>query len=390
VEVQEAKPPGGFQGGALTLRSLLAISTQPPWPPDNGYALRVANLLEHLAPRWSITLIAPQGAPAPLPGVHHVPVALHGSGVTYPWRFDQTSLRATLDRTIAAHRPDRALVWAGAEALWFARADLPRAVVDAIDCNPLEFWRGFLSYRASRQRYRALREIVVATRFARRMVRSFAATVCVGEADARWLRRIGGRRSVHVVPNGVTLPPNASLAEEAMLPTLSFTGTLDYQPNIEAVRYAANAVWPRILAAVPSARFVIAGRSPAPPVLALARLPGIEIAADVPDMTREIGRSWVSIAPMRSGVGIKNKVLEAWACARPVVMTSMATNGLIVPPDHAPLVCRDAEALADAVIRLFSDTDARRRLGQSARANVADHFTWAGAADRIDALLRAD
>jgi len=163
VEVQEAKPPGGFQGGALTLRSLLAISTQPPWPPDNGYALRVANLLEHLAPRWSITLIAPQGAPAPLPGVHHVPVALHGSGVTYPWRFGQTSLRATLHRTIAEHRPDRALVWAGAEALWFARADLPRAVVDAIDCNPLEFWRGFLSYSEPRQRYRALREIVVAT-----------------------------------------------------------------------------------------------------------------------------------------------------------------------------------------------------------------------------------
>ena len=101
-------------------------------------------------------------------------MTLRGRGFTYPWRFDQTELRATLDGAIREARFDRALVWAGAEALWFGRSDLPRAVVDVIDCNPLEFWRGFLSYRDLRQRYRALREIGVATRFARRTVRSFA------------------------------------------------------------------------------------------------------------------------------------------------------------------------------------------------------------------------
>jgi glycosyltransferase involved in cell wall biosynthesis len=91
---------------------------------------------------------------------------------------------------------------------------------------------------------------------------------------------------------------------------------------------------------------------------------------------------------MRSGVGIKNKVLEAWACARPVVMSQMATNGLIVPPDHAELVGDTPNAMADAVISLFNDPEQRHRLGSSARANVATNFTWAGAATRIDALLR--
>ena len=117
-----------------------------------------------------------------------------------------------------------------------------------IDCNPLEFWRGFLSYRDLRQRYRALREIVVATRYARRMVRGYSATVCVGEADARWLRWIGGRDTVHVVPNGVDIPPVDSIAAEAAEPTLSFTGALDYRPNIEAVVFAAGRLaaksWP--------------------------------------------------------------------------------------------------------------------------------------------------
>jgi glycosyltransferase involved in cell wall biosynthesis len=360
----------------------------PPWPARNGYSLRVSHLLDELADRWSITLIAPPSDAVPATIARHVPVTLPGRGVTYPWRFDQTPLRAALDGALREHRPDRALLWPGAETLWFGRDDLPPAVVDIIDCNPLEFWRGFLSYRDLRQRYRALREVAVATRVSRRMVRCYGATLCVGEADAHWLRRIGGRNSVHVVPNGVDIPDPATLVQEATEPTLSFTGALDYQPNIEAVTYAVEAVWPRIAAAVPAARFVIAGRDPAPQVLALANGPSIEIAANVPNMASVIGRSWVSIAPMRSGVGIKNKVLESWACARPVVLTQLATNGLIVPPDHAPLVCQSPDALADAVVRLFNDAPLRHALGASARANVQAHFTWASMAALVDALLR--
>ncbi len=190
------------------------------------------------------------------------------------------------------------------------------------------------------------------------------------------------------MPNGVDIPSSASITAEAAEPTLSFTGALDYQPNVEAVRFAANAIWPRIHKAVPEARFVIAGRNPAPEVRALAGHANIEIAPDVPDMLSILGRSWVSIAPMRSGVGIKNKVLEAWASARPVVLSRLATNGLIVPADDAHLIATRADAMARSVVALFKDADQRRRLGQSARANVQTYFTWAGAAARVDALLR--
>jgi glycosyltransferase involved in cell wall biosynthesis len=233
-----------------------------------------------------------------------------------------------------------------------------------------------------------LRELPVATRYARSTVRSYAATVCVGEADARWLRYIGGRDSVHVVPNGVELPPPDAIPDEAGQPTLCLTGALDYQPNIEAALFAAKAIWPRVCAEMPHARFVIAGRNPVPAILALAGRTSVEIAPDVPDMTGVLGRSWLALAPMLSGVGIKNKVLEAWACARPVVMTPLATNGLIVPDDHRALVADTAEGMAASVVTMLRDAERRRRLGESARRTVQTHFTWAGAAARIDALLR--
>lgn len=371
--------------------SLLGICTLPPWPIRDGYALRVFHILRELARSWTITLIAPEQAELdPLvPDIiaEHVPVRIEGRSVTYPWRFEQSALREAINGALARHRPDRALVWPGAEAQWFGRRDLPEAVMDMIDCNTLEFCRNAMHVSGLRRRAYQLREAATATVYAARTLRHFRATTCVGEQDARWLRPFGPRDRVHVVPNGVELP--ADVPGEDPTPTLSFVGTLNYPPNVDAARYAARAIWPSVRNAIPDARFVIAGRDPVAAVSELARQPGIEIRANVADMADVLGRSWVSIAPMRSGVGIKNKVLEAWACGRPVVLTPLATNGLDLPRGHGALVHARPDGLAASVVTLLTDPGARRAHGQSALASVRANATWAAAAARIDALLRA-
>ena len=215
----------------------------------------------------------------------------------------------------------------------------------------------------------------------------FSATACVGEDDAAWLRWMGPASNVHVVPNGVDLPELKT--PEADSPTLSFVGTLDFQPNIDAVLYAARAIWPLVKEALPTASFVIAGRRPTADIRGLHGQNGISIAADVEDMTAVLRRSWISTAPMRSGVGIKNKVLEAWACARPVVLTPMATNGLVLPEGHTSLVQQSAAGMAAAILLLLRDDARRHVLGQSARAHVEQHCSWRHAAAAIDALLSA-
>jgi glycosyltransferase involved in cell wall biosynthesis len=213
--------------------------------------------------------------------------------------------------------------------------------------------------------------------------------VTVGETDANWLRRIGGRATSHAVPNGVDVGPDDAMPPEAERPTLSFVGTLNYGPNVDAALFAARSVWPLVRRAYPEAQFLIAGRNPVAAVVALDGREGISVLPDVPDMTAVLGRSWVSVAPMRRGVGIKNKVLEAWAAGRPVVMTRLATNGLTLPAGHGDLVCAHAGSLAGAVVGLFGDNLDRRAKGAAARAHVLRHFTWDMAAARIDALLWA-
>ena len=369
--------------------TLLAACTLPPWPVRDGYALRVANLVRELSAAWDITLVCP--GPPPPGTARHVPVALHGAGLAYPWRFGPAPLRAALAAALQAAGPHaRGLAWPGTEAAWCSpppptTPPLPPSVMDMIDCNPLEFWRTLRAPGPLRARARAARELPTSLRWARQAVRGFQATACVGADDARWMRRIGGR-PVAVIPNGVDLPPLATLPDP--LPTAVFAGSLDYAPNMDAVAFLAGAVWPRIRAAVPSARLLVAGRRPGPAITALHGSHGIEVLPDVPDMAAVLGRAWVGLAPMRTGVGLKNKVLETWAAARPCVLTPLATNGLLLPPGHDGLVARDADALAAAAAALLHDQAGALRLGAAARDWVAARFSWAGAAAAMDALLR--
>ena len=370
--------------------TLLAVCTLPPWPVRDGYALRVAGLVRGLATGWRITLVCPGDPP---PGTaRHLPVVLNGTGLAYPWRFDPAPVRAAL---LHAGPHDRGLVWPGAEAAWRGAGThgVPPAVMDMIDCNPLEFWRTATGTPGAgpgwRARARAVRELPASLRWARYAVRGFTATACVGGDDAAGMARIGGR-PVAVIANGVDLPGlgEAGSGRPDPAPTAAFVGTLDYLPNMDAVAFLARQVWPRVRAAVPGARLLIGGRRPGRAIQALHGRDGIEVLADVPSIPAVLSRAWIGLAPMRTGVGLKNKVLETWASARPCVLTPLAANGLVLPPGHEGLMAADAASLAAAAAALLRNQAGCLRLGGAARDWVAERFSWARAAEAVDVLLR--
>jgi glycosyltransferase involved in cell wall biosynthesis len=368
---------------------LLAVATMPPWPITNGYALRVYHVLLELAAHWRIVLIAPTAAlPAPLADVlsDYLPVSFKGRWGSLPSQFDTGPLQEAAEHAVAAWKPQAALLWQGAEFLGFAPR-FPPTVADRIDSLTLASWRSRHHAGTKRLWLSALGAVGAYAAYERRVVRAFP-TVVVGEDDARALRRLTGSRTVHVIPNGVAAPPDGDRGEGAV-PMVAFTGVLDYPPNVDAVCHFARAVWPGIRAAVPGARFVIAGLHPLPEVRALAREAGVEVRADVPDMYSVLREAWVTVAPMMCGSGIKNKVLEAWAAGRPVAMTTIATNGLALTPDAQELVTDDSKTLGALIVDLLQQPERRWRLGAAVREQVARQHRWADAAARLSALLLA-
>jgi glycosyltransferase involved in cell wall biosynthesis len=145
-------------------------------------------------------------------------------------------------------------------------------------------------------------------------------------------------------------------------------------------------VLPRVRAECADARLLIVGRDPADAVLALGTHAGVEVVGEVDDVGTYLARAAVFVAPILSGSGIKNKVLEAFAVSRPVVATSLAVEGLPVSDGREARVADGADAFARAIVDLLADPAAAERIGAAGRGLVEDRYTWEACADRYRRL----
>jgi glycosyltransferase involved in cell wall biosynthesis len=372
---------------------LLIVSTVAVWPADNGFSLRAAALLPELASDWRITLLAP-------PGDHDVvvprewgleasePLQMNARWTYLPTQYDTSSVLRAAHDVVRRFKPDVALLFGGAEYIAFDDPQFPPAVSDHIDCMTLIGWRALPGIHPVTARLRRLRELGQVALFERRLTRAMNVTLLVGEDDARAMRWLaGGGGDVRVLTNGVTPRADAAWQHEEGEPVVVFTGVLDYLPNVDAAIHLAHDIWPAVRRAVPGARLHLVGRRPVPPVLALERDSSIRVLADVPDLAVELQRGWVAAAPMRIGAGVKNKVLEAWAAGRPVVMTPRAANGLEPTPDLASLIDASVEGMADRIIALLRDRKRRVALGEAALSLARSRYGWDGVARQLSGIL---
>ncbi len=143
-------------------------------------------------------------------------------------------------------------------------------------------------------------------------------------------------------------------------PAFVFTGNMDYLPNIDAVVWFADQVLPLIRKASPAARFFIVGSNPADAVKRLATRDGVTVTGRVPDVRPYIHHATAAVGPMRIARGIQNKVLEAMAMGKPVIVTSGALEGIDAIPGRDLILADDADSFANAAIRLIGAPGERR------------------------------
>jgi glycosyltransferase involved in cell wall biosynthesis len=351
---------------------ILLVSSRYPLPPWRGNQLRTLQWLDALDDHERL-LVCPTGdagSPKLPPGVRFAGLPGGGFGAAgglvaafFQGRPAQEGIYATvgarrrLTEILQEFRPDLAVIqmvrsgWA-ADEISKRRPETP-ILFDAIDCMGLHYGRaaalcspplsmayGFEGGRCRRRE-----------------------TELVGRADlstavsGRDLEALGTGPRGMVVPVTGGVEPECARAENDS-PTVLLSGNLGYRPTVRAALWFADRIWRKVQKSVPSARFILAGARPVPDVRRLAAIPGVEVHADVDDLSVFLNRATVAIAPMAGGSGVPIKILEAMAAGVPVIADPWSASGL--EDATGVVVAEDEIEWLEEVRRLLTDREASR------------------------------
>jgi glycosyltransferase involved in cell wall biosynthesis len=396
-----------FADIALMARpSVLAVTSEVPWPLDSGGHLRSFHLLRTLTDRFDVRLVVPatgrdQAGRAALEAagvsVHLVPVesrkplaeAVRVAGTVFrrePYVMFGRHRRHAVARALAAEasrlRPD-VLYLDHLDSFVYADAvpDVPividlHNVYSRLAARAAEDRAGLLRRRflAGQARLLARQEELAARR---------AHTImAVSDDDARYFAAFGGAKVV-VVPNGVDCSAFASGTDARPWPqSLLYVGALDWPPNANAARLLATQILPAVRQRVPAAHVTIVGKNPPPEVLALARTqPHVEVAANVRDVVPYFRGAHVLAVPLEAGGGTRLKILEAFATGLPVVSTPVGCEGIDgVHGQH--LLIADRAQFADAVVQVLLDPASAQERAARAQELARRAYDWSAVGRR--------
>jgi sugar transferase (PEP-CTERM/EpsH1 system associated) len=215
-------------------------------------------------------------------------------------------------------------------------------------------------------------------RFEKEMCRRFDSVIAVSADDRDQMKREYGAEAVFDVPTGVDVeffrPSGAVQAEKH---GIVFTGSMDWLPNEDAIRYFMREIMPLIKNKVPDATLTVVGRNPPPALVDLSKEdPSLVITGRVDDVRPYIENAAVYIVPLRIGGGTRLKIFEAMAMEKPVVSTTVGAEGLPLTHGVELLLADAPETFADAVVKLFGDSQYATELGQRAAAVVRENHGW--------------
>ena len=386
----------------------LCVAGVYPWPAEDGYRLRLANMVAALADEGEVDFVCISRRPVrdaepPPPGVRALVVTAAPVGMArrlVAWARSGLPRSQVNRSTVAANATAAAwlrgpydLTYLSHITSWFHHHDLTDGPT-IVDLDNLEhlITRAARSNRPAASHPRVLAkwlalqpiERIDERRMERLQLRCAAAvdrvTLC-SDLDAE---RSGMRNAV-VIGNGYDRIGSPPLDRSGH--RLIFVGALGYAPNSDAVRWFAREVLPQVRRQVPEATFrVVGGGEDA--VADVAGLPGVEVVGRVSDLQAELDAATVAVVPLRSGSGTRLKVVEALANRLPIVSTTLGAEGIELVDGAHVLLADEPDALAAACVRLLGDDALRRRLAGAGEALWDDRYRWARMRGELVALAR--
>ncbi len=211
----------------------------------------------------------------------------------------------------------------------------------------------------------------------RQAIRRASLTVAVSEVDRDVLEREAPGAPVEVVPTGVDTDYFSPSGRAEVPHRLVFSGSMDWYPNEDAIRYFAAAMWPALRRALPGVSLTVVGRRPSDALRQALAGTGIALTGTVDDVRPYLDEAAVYIVPLRVGGGTRLKIFEALAMAKAVVSTPVGAEGLGLESGRQFVCAEGGDAFVQAIVDLLAAPDRRRALGTEGRRLVEQEYSWA-------------
>ncbi len=292
-----------------------------------------------------------------------------------------------------------------AAALGYALQRTP-AVLDAVDSISMLFERALRGSPSLKSRSLVLLDLARTRAYEADYTNHFERVIVTSPEDAWALRLLRATRAqsgaeastgldeahedpIAIVPNGVDLDYFTPQTVERAPATLVFSGKMSYHANEAAALFLVRDIMPLVWAVRPETQVIIAGSAPPSSVKALASNRRVTVTGYLDDLRPAIAGATVAVAPLRYGVGIQNKVLEAMALATPVVAARQAARALRVEEGCDLLLAEHPQEYAAAILSLLDDPQRAAALGAAGRRYVEQHHAWEVAVERLERAYAA-
>lgn len=181
-------------------------------------------------------------------------------------------------------------------------------------------------------------------------------------------------KEIYVVGNKVEIPDDILVSKHESDGILVFVGKMNYEPNVVAVTWFAERVLPKLFVTYPNLQFQIVGAHPDKRILRLSDGPNIQVTGFVESIEPYFQRATIVVAPMLTGAGIQNKIIQAMSYGCCVVTTSIGAEGLTINHNEVA-VWDDEDKMVNGMKMLLSDRERRVSMGKLARQYVIDNLS---------------
>jgi glycosyltransferase involved in cell wall biosynthesis len=389
---------------------ILFLSVWFPYPPDNGYKLRVYHLLKALGERHDVTLLSFAFEAAKAGDAAGYVRACEDVRIVERNPFERSSI-AKIMRFLS---PVPIVTLPVPEMSQAARSALAQASFDVVIASTVVMATYALQApkrtvriieehnsltRWMEERYRGQGPSIQLLRrwaswqksryYEARLFSRFSLCTMVSDQDrATCLHDLPGYRGpVEVVPNGVDCRHNYPGLAQPVTNTLIYNGALSYSANYDAMQYYLAEIHPLIQQQESAVSLTITGPTSGVDLSGLRLDESTRLSGYVDDIRPLVAEAWICVVPIRRGGGTRLKILEAMALGTPVVTTSKGAEGLNVTSNRNILIADEPQEFATQVIRLLRDSALRERLSTNGRRLVEQRYDWSKIGQRFVDLV---